>query len=749
MPTDIQDIRERYAYARDGWKEIRDEGAIDMRYVAGQPFDADDLDERKDRPTVAPEEMGQYFNQVINALRANPRGMKFSPTGNGANDKGAQFYQNKAREVEYRSHAQLAYITAAENAIQRSYGFVRVDVRYANPRAANPEIFIDPFPDPDMVLPDPDALRPDSSDQKFNFVLRWTDQKEFKRSSLGKSAKISNLNDFSAAQPDWIQGTKILEAEYWEIATKNRTLLLVTPPTPQAPGYSIAPPQAPAPRPFTVFKDEIHVGKIPTGSVVRELREVDYPTVKMYRTNGLEILHEQDWAGKYIPIISCYGKVLYVPEGGQIKRKILSMTRFGRDPWKSYCYACSQELEVISMVPKTPLLIERGSMTVDELKAVEESPHTPKAYLLWGSTGPGGERFERPERPDYLQAQYLQGIEMVKESFRRAIQASMGSNFLPTQAQRRNEKSKVALDKIEQVAAQGTYHFVDSYKGMIRHVGVVYEDLNDKVYDYAGEVFVMEADEKTSTVYINDPSQKDSVSTKGDYNVTVSDAPSSDSQREAAEDFTGQLIGELQMIASVSGPKVAAAILARAIRMRNLGPMGDQLADLIEPPEFKTKDGQPPNPQLLQAQAQIQHLTQLLQQAAQEKQAKVVEINEKGKISYAIEQMKIEATSEDKAADRELKLAMTEIAALKDKMTFLEERTRLGLQLAHEDRMAQHDRVHEAVQGVKDRTHEHVQGQLEHERAKELAAVGVAGQMATQQQAAELAPPPSDNGAGA
>jgi hypothetical protein len=65
----------------------------------------------------------------------------------------------------------------------------------------------------------------------------------------------------------------------------------------------------------------------------------------MYLTNGLEILHEQEWLGKYIPIVSCYGKVLYVDEGGEAKRQILSMTRFGRDPWKAFCYACSQELE--------------------------------------------------------------------------------------------------------------------------------------------------------------------------------------------------------------------------------------------------------------------------------------------------------------------------------------------------------------------------------------------------------------------
>jgi hypothetical protein len=49
------------------------------------------------------------MNQTVNDIRAHPRGIKFAPTGNGANDKGAEFYQNHTREIEYRSHAKMAY----------------------------------------------------------------------------------------------------------------------------------------------------------------------------------------------------------------------------------------------------------------------------------------------------------------------------------------------------------------------------------------------------------------------------------------------------------------------------------------------------------------------------------------------------------------------------------------------------------------------------------------------------------------
>src|SRR5262245_28639146 len=102
---ELKDLRERYEYATLEWQDIRKEAALDMRFVAGQPFSEEELDEREERPTVAPEEMSQYRNKVTNSLRGNPRGIKFTPRGNGADKRSAEFYQKKTREIEYRSHA--------------------------------------------------------------------------------------------------------------------------------------------------------------------------------------------------------------------------------------------------------------------------------------------------------------------------------------------------------------------------------------------------------------------------------------------------------------------------------------------------------------------------------------------------------------------------------------------------------------------------------------------------------------------
>jgi hypothetical protein len=54
-------------------------------------------------------------------------------------------------------------------------------------------------------------------------------------------------------------------------------------------------------------------------------------------------------------------------------------------------------------------------------------------------------------------------LEILKESVRRSIQAAIGASPLPTQAQRHNEKSGVALKQIEDTAQKGSFHFVDHY----------------------------------------------------------------------------------------------------------------------------------------------------------------------------------------------------------------------------------------------------------------------------------------------
>jgi hypothetical protein len=712
----LEEVREFRAEAAEGWDPILAECAEDMRYVSGHPWDEEDERQREEagRPCLTLDELNQYFNQGINDLRANPLGVRFAPTGNGANDKGAEFYQNKMREIEYRSAAQIAYITAAENMFQQGIGWVRVSTDYASPTSWDQEISIQPVMNPAQVLPGPHVW-PDARDMRGLLYLEPYTVREFKRKFRGAKVVNFTLEDQKTA-PDWIAAGQVDVGEWWKKEAVTRKLLLLSPRG--QPNGAIR----------SVFKDQlIPKGKkepvLPEGMMLRRERDVEDAKVCQYLTNGLEILETREWAGKHIPFVSFYGKILYVNG----TKTILSQTRLARDAYMAYCFYRTCEMEIVGLTTKNPYWAYEGQLDQDQLDEIAKSLHEPVAVLLAKqrtADTPAGEVLPLPTRNAFTAdiAAYSAGA----EEMRRAIQAAMGITPLPTPAQRQNEKSGEALKRIESSSQKGNFHFVDHWKGGIQRVGQIVEDLMDKIYDTARTVWVHEADETPRQVRINDPRDQDAVSTKGDYLVTVSAGPSFESERAEASDFVDSLMRNLSMIAELKGPPVASAIFALAIKLKQLGPIGDQIADMLEPPEFKNSpDGKPPDPRLFAMQQTIQQLQRQLQEAGFVIKTKQIE----GKTKFAIEQMKVEATSADKDKDREVKLVVAELGAKVDRMALLlEASAKIGVRLDadaerhHEATEAHRDRAHTSIEQAKDRAHEHIQGALTREAAAVTAA---------------------------
>jgi hypothetical protein len=84
-------------------------------------------------------------------------------------------------------------------------------------------------------------------------------------------------------------------------------------------------------------------------------------------------------------------------------------------------------------------MIARGSMNANEADWPSRSPTISRRRTsTYDPTlnGHGEQSLVPPPQRAVRQGEYLQMIEMVKEGFRRSIQAAMGSNFLPTQASR-------------------------------------------------------------------------------------------------------------------------------------------------------------------------------------------------------------------------------------------------------------------------------------------------------------------------
>lgn len=692
----LTEINSRFDYCLEQWGDIRKEAAIDMRFVAGDSWNPQDRQDRVEagRPCAAFDETNQYFNQVLNDFRANPRAVKFTANGNGANDKTAEFYADHMRETEYRSRGSQVYITALENALYRGYGFFRLKTKYISPRTRNQDIWLEAFPNPDMVLPDPDCLSPTSDDMKFCFAFETWKIDEFKRKY--PKAKITDFNSYITISPKFVTANTVVVAEYWTFKNAEKELVGL---------------RLPDGREIEGFTDELvkQIGQ-PAIDAAHELyrEKRDMPSVCQYLTNGVEILSTTEWPGKYIPIVSVYGKILWVNDDGTAKRTILSMTRAMRDPQMAYNFYRTSELENVGLTTKNPYWAYRGQLNSEELLAISKSIHEPVAILTAGalSEATGQQVLPLPQRT--MMEGQIHALSVGAEEMRRAIQAAAATSFLPTVAQRQNDKSGVALDSIDRQAQKGSFHFVDHALEGIQRGGVIYEDLLPHTIDTARDVTARKADNTAYSVRVNDPAGLPSL--QGDHLVTVSTGPSYDSERDKVNQFSENLLKE-PVVLQIVGPEKAQKLLGQTIRLMDIGAKGDQIADIIDPP--MGKDGQPTLPMAMQKIQEMQHAGQQMQQAL-EGAKQIIEtkqVETQGRKEIELEKIASNeriamAEIESKAADREVKLT---VAALEGKfetiqnaMTlFMDERTRLGLQAGehrHELGMAGVDHAHELVQ---------------------------------------------------
>lgn len=684
----IDQLRSRFDYASREWADIRAEGKVDIRCVSGDVWDPKERAKRDDagRPCLSLDELGQYVNQLINEVRQHKRAIKVTALGSGeskAKEARARLRANLIRQIEYRSNAQSAYTTMFENTVQRSYGFMRIKARYEHPRSIYQELVIEPVDNPDMVTPDPDDLSPVGADMKYAFVHEWWGMQEFHR--RWPSAKVRGKTpEYAKDAPKWWNGERIQVAEYWTVESEERELLyLQTQDRPVAIFADELEPPADDANPrvqkrwlqrFGMLAESYRRGQ----AQVLDRRVVDYPCVYQYMTNGIELLAPDPierpktlklkWLGTSIPIIACYGKVLWVDNGtssvkeGQIlgpndgsgsKRVMMSLVRLARDPAMLYCYYRTCEAELVGMTPKTPFVGYVGQFRTrqDDWAKVN---HEPLAYLEADATTEktGGQILPLPQRQPYDPA--IQPLEMGAESARRAIQAAMGISPLPTQAQRKNDKSGVALQEIRSSEQQGSFHFVDHYEMSITEGGKKLDELLPYYYDSARDVTVRTPADEAESVRINDPAVVDEESgeplmlrPEDIHDVTLSTGPSQDSERQAASDFADTL---------AQSPEIFQVIGDLVVKLKNLGPIGDEISErlsALQPPQVQAlKDAKKQNPAALMAQ--LDQAKQMIEMLSKELQAKTQAIETdavKAERDVKVETAKAETDAQVKSAE--------------------------------------------------------------------------------------------------
>jgi hypothetical protein len=677
----LTQIRDDFRYVREYWRENHEEAEKDMDVVACIP-PQEFRDDRKGRPCIWPDEISQYVKQSNNNLRQNKRAVKVSPRSQEAKDEDAEHRQAYIRGIEYASKGQSVYTTAFESSVECAFGFWRIKLVVVGPNGEQ-EPRLARIPNWATVFVDPDAREADFSDQNVCFVIDRIRQSTFAR-KYPKAQKRSFTGADAARVPGWLQNDDIIVAEYW----------------------------------------------------TREEHE-DEEGVKRYEvtqriTNGFEVLETNQWIGSWIPVVGVFGEEIYVRSADQSKRLFLSLIRRARASQQMLAYIASQQAEEIGMAPRAPYLLLKGTVDPAQWK---DAHRVPKAYLEYKIPIDWNVNWGPPPKPDRSPfTPNIQAYEIAYEQWRRSIQAAMGIAPLPTSAQRQNQKSGIALEKIQNQEAAGSFHFTDNYTRALENNGRQLNELITKLAELDSlpkQLLGKDQKDEDLMLHVVPRDRGDGeiseelpeghnwfFAHRGEFEIAIADGPSKQSEREDASEFADTL---LQTIPALGlPPQITQHMLAIAVKLKNIGTFGDEIADLLSPPD---PNNLPPQAKAIiaqmqaQAQAQVQGLTAEVMKLRMEKLGKVTEIH--GKLALQEHERVTRMTEADK--DRETKLAVAEIStkaqSVSERLSFIE------------DLMKQfHEQAHEIAQQMQ-----------QHDQAKEMAA----------QQAAEQQPPPQAQAAAA
>lgn len=619
----IEEARERFAYASDAWAPIFKAMREDLRF--SNPTDLqqwpDDVRREREqseggpRPCLTFDQTGQFVRQVINQARRNKPAMRFLPVDDKSDPELAEVLQGLARQTEYESRADVAYIGALDHATRGGLGFFRLVTEEKIGAEVKGQLClkIKRVVDPATVIVDPDFTQPDGSDMRYGFVVEPMPHKVFEKKY--PKAKMVDWDDSG-----WFSDDHVRVVEYFRIVEETRNTITSDGQDYTEDEYWQAWQANPAMSPG-----------IPN---VRTER-----TVEWYTLTGEEVLEKTTFPAEFVPIFPVLGN----EEWDEGKRMLSGAIRAARDPQIAYNFERNSAIEAVAMGPKAPWTgpIE----AIEGFEAIWAKANRGNvAFLPFNGLDGNGNPIQRPERVQ--PAGMAPGWMGLEERSKSDIQASLGM-YQASVGANPNSQSGRAVMALQDKADVGSYHYVDNLALSVSHLGRVLTQAWPRIYDQAQVIRILGEDDETSFVEVNPempqgyakvpggPNGKERVIINpgaGRYDVRVTTGPAyATRQIEAAAE-----IGEL-----VNGNPQMMAILGDVwVKMRNI-PNGDKIAKRLQamlPPQVQAAEQedeeQPQIPpqvqqQVMQMQQQMQQMQQALQEAQSGMQAKQLDANVK------------------------------------------------------------------------------------------------------------------------
>lgn len=643
----LEIARKRFAFASEAEADIRREALDDLKFSAGEqwPDHVKSERDRDKRPCLVINRLPQFIRQITNDQRQNRPAIKVSPVDDKADIETAKVYQGLIRHIEYASNADTAYDTAFDSAARAGFGYFRIVTEYCDPFSFDQDIRVKRVPDRFSVYLDPSYQEPDGSDANWGFVFEDISKDEFK--AQYPKAELTAMSEWTSVGDsfgDWVKEDRVRIAEYFTKEWRETTL------------YRLADGSV-------VEKDDLV-----EGAIVIDERKTLVPSIKWFKTNGIEILEQTDWPGKWIPIVPVLGEELII-EG---KRTLAGVVRYAKDPQRMYNYWKSSETETIALAPRAPWIGAEGQFEGHEAQWATANSRN-HAFLQYKPKALGGQPLAPPQRNVFEPP--VQAITQASMFAADDLKSTTGI-YDAAMGNQSNEKSGIAIQRRAAQSQTSNFHLVDNLSKSIRHAGRIICDLIPAIYDTERTARIIGEDGSEEVVKLNKEFEHKGKPVTyalnvGKYDVTVDTGPSFETKRQEA-------VASMSEMARAYPPLMQ---FAGDIMVKNMDwPGAQEIAERIKKtlaPELRDDDkAQQPLPPEAQAQmAQMSQMIEMLTQqlnAAQDKiETKTLELESRERIEMQKLQVQVELEMAKMGSTEAQMLLKQEIAQLERRMDML------------------------------------------------------------------------------
>lgn len=643
MAADVSDYREEFERCKNA--------LADNHRAAIEDIDFCDLEKQwpeaiarqrmiDQRPMLTINKLPAFKRQVVNDARQNKPSIKVLPVDDQADPETAEVISGLIRNIEAVSNADVAYDTAAEQAVGGGFGYWRIDVDYAYDDSYDLDILIRRVINQFSVYPDPNSTEADSSDWDLAFVTDRIPKTEFKRKYKDKAETNFDSDAWSRVDADWLNDDGVLIAERWTREEIEKDAVFLS----DGRIFSLEDFQA---------NPDLQLG-VQAGTIdVRGMRPVRSKKVKQELMSGTDILETKDFPSRYIPIVPVYGTEILV----QGKRMWRSLIHSAIDAQRAFNFWRSAATELVALAPRVPWVGPKGFAASDEGWDTANVASHP--YLEYDP------QYGKPER-QALDLGPAAGVLQEAISASDDMKSIMGL-YDASLGARSNETSGRAIIARQREGDVSTFHFQDNLNRAIRHTGKILVDMIPRVYSEERVLRILGEDGQPETRKVNAPYEvrgedgEPQMEPTGDvdpegnevmqaitamhdlaagkYDVVVKSGPSFTTRREEAAYYMTEAVRAAPNTAPILIPKIA--------EMSDW-PGAQEIAEKLEKFMNPNAEGLPPEVQTMIDQGQ-----QMIEQLQQENEQLKAQLGDKS-AQTAINARKVENDAKNNAAKNDI-----------------------------------------------------------------------------------------------